>query len=437
VDLATVPLLLILLGLVMYTVLAGADFGAGMWELSAAAGPRSERIREHVHRSMAPVWEANHVWLIFVLVVTWTAYPPVFASIASTPSVALLVAAVGIILRGASYALRSSGTKRPWVERLFALSSILTPFMLGAAVGGIASRRVPVGNAAGDEIGSWLNPTSVAIGVLAVVVCALLSAVYLCGDAARRVDPATEDAFRQRALVAGAIAAGVALAALAVLRSDAPRTYHGLTSGAGRPALAVAVVAAVVSLGLIWRRDYGRARVSAALSVATIVAGWVLAQQPDVLPGLTLKQAAAPHDTLVSVIAVVLAGAVLLLPALGLLFGMHLSGRFDREEPAAQASPGGRAGRVSLSAGLAGRAATALFVSGFALLNIADAAWAHAIGVALLAGFVAAGFVALVPPQVDAPGSRPTERRAPVIAGGDSPPPSRPGGHRSTSPPAA
>jgi cytochrome d ubiquinol oxidase subunit II len=406
VDLATVPLLLILLGLVMYTVLGGADFGAGMWELTAAAGPRSERIREHVDRSMAPVWEANHVWLIFVLVVTWTAYPTVFASVASTLCVALFVAAVGIILRGAAYALRTSGAERPVVERVFALSSILTPFMLGAAVGGIASRRVPVGNAAGDELASWLNPSSVAIGVLAVVVSATLSAVYLSADAARRRDPLTEDAFRVRALVSGALAAALAAAALAVLRSDAPPIYHGLTAGDGRPALAVAVVAALLCLGLVWRRAYGPARVSAALAVAAIIAGWVLAQQPEVLPGLTLEQAAAPHDTLVAVVAVVLAGAVLLLPALGLLFGMQLRGTFDRDEPAVQAPPGRRPARP-LSSGFAGRAAVALLVAGFGLLNIADGGWAHAIGVALLAGFVVAGFVALVPPQVDGCEPRP------------------------------
>jgi cytochrome bd ubiquinol oxidase subunit II len=406
VDLAAVPLLLILVGLVMYTVLGGADFGAGMWELTAAVGPRSERICEHVDRSMAPVWEANHVWLIFILVMTWTAYPLVFASVASTLCVALFVAAVGIILRGGAYALRTSGVERPSVQRLFALSSILTPFMLGAAVGGIASRRVPVGNAAGDELASWFNPSSIAIGVLAVVVSATLSAVYLSGDASRRGDPPTEDAFRQRALVSGSLAAALAVVALAVLRSDAPRIYHGLTSGDGRPALAVAVVAALLSLALIPRRAYGPARVAAAVAVAAIITGWVLAQQPDVLPGLTLKQAAAPHDTLVGIVAVVVGGAVLLFPALGLLFGMQLSGKFDREERSVQPAPG-QPPVKSLSSGVAGRAAAALLVAGFGLLNIADGAWAHAIGVVLLAGFMVAGFVALVPPQVGGFEARP------------------------------
>src|ERR1700737_2521360 len=170
-----VPLVFMLIGLVLYTVLAGADFGAGLWMLLAGRGPRAERIRDHAHESMGPVWEANHVWLIFVLTVMWTAYPTAFGSIASTLSIPLFIASIGIILRGAAYALRSGGQTRTElraIDAVFALSSILTPFALGAAVGGIASRRVPVGNAAGDLFSSWLNPTSVLTGAIAVTTAA-------------------------------------------------------------------------------------------------------------------------------------------------------------------------------------------------------------------------------------------------------------------------
>src|ERR1700710_1993301 len=157
------PLVFVLIGLVLYTVLAGAEFGAGMWQLMSGGGERGERIRDHCHHSMAPVWEANHVWLIFVLTVTWTAYPTVFASIASTLSIPLFIAAIGIVMRGAAYALRAGATSaraRRRVVRVFAVSSVLTPFALGTVIGGIASRRVPVGNAAGATFSSWLNPTS-------------------------------------------------------------------------------------------------------------------------------------------------------------------------------------------------------------------------------------------------------------------------------------
>src|SRR5262249_9621670 len=154
-----------------------------------------EATRHHARHAMGPVWEANHVWLIFVLVVCWTTYPVAFASIFSTLWIPLFVAAVGIILRGASYALRGtlgSASGRRLVENVFALSSILTPFALGAVVGSIASERVPVGNALGDPIGSWLNPTSILIGVLLVATSSYLAAVYLAADAHRMGEPNLE-----------------------------------------------------------------------------------------------------------------------------------------------------------------------------------------------------------------------------------------------------
>ena len=203
--LAEAPMLLILLGLAAYIVLAGADFGAPLWAL-LARGEDAEEVREHTHAAMGPVWEANHVWLIFVLVVCWTAYPEAFGSIASTLAVPLLLAAIGIIIRGTSYVLRSV-EDRPWVTAMFAVSSILTPFALGAALGGIASERVPVGNAAGDLITSWVNPTSILIGTLAVAFSAYLSAVFLAADGARAGSERLAEAFRVRGLLAGTIAA--------------------------------------------------------------------------------------------------------------------------------------------------------------------------------------------------------------------------------------
>src|SRR5690242_12959521 len=169
--LADVPAILILIGLAAYAVLAGADFGAGFWQLLGGRRDEDRAVREHAHHAMGPVWEANHVWLIFVLVVCWTAYPTAFSSIMSTLSIPLFIAAIGIILRGTAYALRSgtaNAREQRIVEVAFAGSSILTPFALGTVVGGIASGRVPVGNAAGDRWSSWLNGTSVTLGVLFV-----------------------------------------------------------------------------------------------------------------------------------------------------------------------------------------------------------------------------------------------------------------------------
>src|SRR3954449_1298711 len=227
VALTAVPLLFVLVGLTCYIVLAGADFGAAIWQITAPQTPEGRRIRDFAHNVMAPVWEANHVWLIFVLTVTWTAYPAAFGSIASTLSIALIVAALGIVIRGAAYAV-SAGTSGPRqvrdVDVVSALSSIVTPFALGACVGGIASGRVPYGKTQGDLGSSWLNPTSAVIGALAIAISAYLAAVYLCDDAQRRGEDDLVAAYRRRALGAGTVARLLAGAGLGVLGTSGPRT---------------------------------------------------------------------------------------------------------------------------------------------------------------------------------------------------------------------
>jgi cytochrome bd ubiquinol oxidase subunit II len=402
-DLYEIPLFIALGALILYTVLGGADFGAGFWQLMAGRGPRAARIRDHAHHSMGPVWEANHLWLIFVLVIMWTAYPLAFGSIGSTLCVPLFVAAVGIILRGAAYALRA-GASTPQemgrIDTLFSLSSILTPFALGAAVGGIASRRVPVGNAAGDLFTSWLNPTSILIGVLAVAVASYLAAVYLSADAVRIGEPDLARRFRARALVAGVVAGAVALGGLLVLRSDAKPLYQGLVEGDGRVALAVSVLAGVFALALVWRSRFELARYSAALAVAAIVAGWALAQSPVLLPGLTVREAAAPHDTMVALIVALAAGAVILFPSLTLLFRLYLGGVFERTATPGGPGPHGAAVLSTSATGLLGRSAGACLILGFGFLTVAESGWAHAVGVAALFAFIALGFIAAVPPAL-------------------------------------
>jgi cytochrome d ubiquinol oxidase subunit II len=404
VHLYELPLIFVLIGLVFYVVLAGADFGAGFWQLFAGRGSSGAAVREHAHESIAPVWEANHVWLIFVLTVTWTAYPSAFASIASTLSVPLFIAAVGIILRGASYALRAGTAtvrERHWIDTVFALSSILTPFALGTMVGAIAARHVPVGNAAGHLFSSWTGPISILVGVLAVATSAYLAAVFLA-DAARVGERELEDDFRARALAAGIIAGAVALAGLVVLHSDAHLLYHHLLHGAALAALIVSVLAGAVTLERVWRRAFETARYTAALAVAAVIAGWALAQSPVLLPGLTVRQAAAPHDTLVAVVVAVLAGAVILFPSLALLFRLVLRGRLDHGESAAAPAPAIRTLLSASTPGLLARAAGACLLAGFGFLTIAEAGWAHAIGVVALLGFGVCGFLADVPAQLSA-----------------------------------
>src|SRR5918998_4813795 len=197
-----------MLGITAYAVLGSADFGAGFWDLTAGGDARGGRVRGMIQRSMSPVWEANHVWLIFVLVIAWTAFPVAFASLFSTLSIPLFLAALGIIFRGAAFALRGqAGTMREArvLGGLFALSSVLIPLFLGAALGGIASGRVPVGNATGDPVSSWVNPTSAVVGVIGVATGAHLAAVYLAGDSVRAGVPDLVKAFRARALASGVV----------------------------------------------------------------------------------------------------------------------------------------------------------------------------------------------------------------------------------------
>jgi cytochrome d ubiquinol oxidase subunit II len=396
--LSTLPLVFVLTGGVLYAVLAGADLGAGFWQLFAGRGQRGQEIREHAHRSMAPVWEANHVWLIFVLTVFWTAYPTAFGSIASTLAIPLFLAGIGIVFRGFAYALRvGASTPRELgvIDTIFSLSSILTPFALGTMVGGIATRRVPVGNAAGDRFSSWLNSTSILVGVLAVASSAYLAAVYLAADGMRRNERELARAFRVRALGTGVVAGALALAGIFIVRSDAHSLYDELVSGRALPAVIISALAGLATLALVYARRFEPARYSAALAVAAVVAGWSLAQWPIILPGLDVRQAAAPHDTLVAVVIAVLGGGVIVFPSLALLFRLTLSGRFD-EVPLRSAPPPANR-RPSASHALLMRTAVAALIVGFGLLTVADAGWAHAVGVIALFTFIVAGFLALVP----------------------------------------
>lgn len=397
-SLATVPIILVLAGLAAYTVLAGADFGAGFWQLTRGSSARSEAIREHAHHAMGPVWEANHVWLIFVLVVCWTAYPRAFGSITSTLAVPLFIAGIGIVLRGTAYALRA-GTETAREQRLtdvaLAGASILTPFALGAVVGGIASARVPVGNAKGSLITSWLNPTSVTIGVVAVAMGAYLAAVYLAADAARQRNSELEAAFRTRALVMAAIAGAAALAGLVVVRGDARPIWNGLTEGLGIVALATSAVAGLSTVALVVVRRYGWARITAAVAVAAIIAGWGLAQRPHLLPGLTIEQAAAGRSSLLAMIVALAVGSVILLPSLGLLFGLVLRGHFDEgaergHEPELSRFNASTRGSERLLA-----VAAVGFIIAACLMAFIDSPWALISGVIGLLSSVAAGFVAL------------------------------------------
>lgn len=322
-TLAEAVLALMWVGLTAYTLFGGADFGAGGWDLVAGGAVSGAGRRALVEHSIGPVWEANHVWLIFVLVVLWTGFPAVFAAIASTLYLPLTAAALGIIARGSAFAFRKSVEPlalRRFFGAGFALSSVVTPFFLGTVAGAVASGRVPPGIAQGDIVRSWLNPTSVFGGVLAVATCAYLAAVFLCADAQRAGDSSLVAWFRARAVASALVVGGLALGGIAVLHADAPLLFSGLTHR-GLPLVVLSGLAGLASILLLLRHRLVAARAAAGLAVTAVIWGWATAQYPWMLPPeLTIAQAAAPRTTLVAMLVSLIVGGILLVPSLGLLF---------------------------------------------------------------------------------------------------------------------
>jgi len=320
---STAAAVVLFFGVIAYAVFGGADFGAGFWDLIAGGADRGERPRALVDHSIGPVWEANHVWLIFCLVVLWTGFSVAFGSITLTLFVPLTLAALGIVLRGSSFAFRKTvfvTRQRRFYGAIFATSSVLVPYCMGAVAGAIASGHVPNGGKSGDWWSSWVNPTSILGGVLAVTVCAYLASIYLVSDAARLEQPDMVEYFRKRAIAAAVVSGLVAFAGIFVLHADAIYVFHGLTSRA-LPAVAVSAICGITSLVLLLRGAQRWARPFAMAAVATVVIGWGVAQWPYMLPvSLKVSDAAAPDPTLASILVVFVAAAVLILPSLGLLY---------------------------------------------------------------------------------------------------------------------
>jgi cytochrome d ubiquinol oxidase subunit II len=320
---------ILFIAITAYAILGGADFGAGFWDLIAGGSDRGRRPREVIDQSLGPVWEANHVWLIFALVVLWTGFPEAFASIMLTLFAPFTLAALGVVLRGSSFAFRHGGAslnERRALGAVFATSSVLVPFCLGAAAGAIASGRVPVGGVAGDPWASWINPTAILGGVLAVCTVAYLAAVYLLYDARRLSDDTMVEYFRRRAVVAAIVAGTVAFAGIFVLRTDAPYLFDGLTSRA-LPLVVISAIAGITTLALLIRHARRGARVGAVVAVGAIVVGWGVAQWDYLLPEtLTVEEGAAPSGTIMALVVVTVAAAVFVFPAIGLLFVLDQRG---------------------------------------------------------------------------------------------------------------
>ncbi len=331
------------IGATLYAVFGGADFGAGFWALIAGGGERGGRARALVDWAIGPVWEANHVWLIFVLVVLWTGFPEAFSSVFSTLFIPLSLAALGIVLRGSGFAFHNLARHlhyRTLAERLFGLSSLLTPFFMGTVVGAIASGRVPVGNATGDPVTSWLNGVSLLTGALFVATSAYLAAVFLISDARRAEAPDLERYFRDRALVAALVTGGLALAGVFVYRADARFIYDGLTSDA-LPLVIASALCGLAALVLIWRGTPSGPRPLAVGAFVAVIWGWGVAQHPYLLPTtLTIDQGAGASAALTGLLIVFGVAVAVVLPALGFLYVLSQRSLLDGETQAPSASDG-------------------------------------------------------------------------------------------------
>ncbi len=310
------------LGATLYAVFGGADFGAGVLSLiSERDGELGSRARARINRSLTPVWEANHVWLIFCLVVLWTAFPRAFGPLMETLYVPLTAAAIGIVLRGSAFAFGHafSGRTKRRSEQVFGLASVITPFFMGCVVGAVAAGAVPA-DGAGEPFSSWLAPLPILVGILFVTSSTYLAAVLLRDDARRGGDPELFRYFTRRAIGGAAVAGALSVAGVFALRSDARFLFDGLT-GPGLPLMiASLLMGTLVLVGLVKGVERGLRPLAAGALVA-VIWGWGVAQHPYLLPeNVTIDAAAGAPQTLTAVIIVFIFALLIVGPALIFLY---------------------------------------------------------------------------------------------------------------------
>jgi cytochrome d ubiquinol oxidase subunit II len=324
----------IFVALCLYFVLAGADFGGGVWDL-LATGPRAARQRAAVAHAIGPVWEANHVWLILVVVILFSGFPRAFAVVSVALHVPLTLFLVGVVLRGAAFAFRGFDTTSDRAQlrwgRLFSVASTAAPVLLGMAVGALASGRIRVGRdglVRGGFFAPWLTPFSLALGVFSLALCAFLAATYLTVELEADEPELAED-FRRRALAAGVVVGAAALAALVLAGDGAPLVRDALETRAWRWPFHLATgLAAVAALAALARRSYRAARAAAIAQTVLILCGWAASQYPFlVVPDVTLASAAANPETRALLLVALAVGVPVLAPSLFILFRVFKAAR--------------------------------------------------------------------------------------------------------------
>ncbi len=303
-----------LLAVALYAIFGGADFGGGVWDV-VATGPRRQEQRDVIAHTIGPVWETNHVWLIFLIVILFTCFPPAFAAISIGLYVPLTFVLVGIILRGAAYAFRSQASEAALVSQVwgnvFGIASVVAPFFFGTAVGGLTVGRY-----------AWTSPFALVVGLLAVALCAQLAAVFLTLE----TTGALREDFRRRAIAATVVLAGIGALALFVAHLTSPSTIAALVRPQSLPGIGIAMFLGFVVLGALVAGKFALARAATALEAIAILAGWYAAQAPYIIPGeITIAAAASPPETLRAFLWLCAGGSVLLVPSLVLLFRVFKS----------------------------------------------------------------------------------------------------------------
>jgi cytochrome d ubiquinol oxidase subunit II len=310
-----------LVALILYALSGGADFGGGVWELFAF-GPQAKAQRNLISHTIAPIWEANHVWLIVVIVLLFTGFPQAFAAIMTALHIPLTLMLIGIVLRGSAFAFRAYGIQSEQASvqwgRLFAITSLFTPITLGIVLGGVISEQIRVDSETGvvltDFFSAWLAPFPILLGLLVLALFAYLAAVYLTNETA---DAALQDDFRLRALISALVVGVLAFATLIVARNGAPRLFVGLSqywwAWLGQLATGLAAIIAILAL---WQRRYPLARTAAIVQVTLMIVGWGVAQYPFIVPpDLTFSGTAAPDSVLRPLLITLIIGGLLILPA--------------------------------------------------------------------------------------------------------------------------
>ena len=310
--------------LIFYAVTGDADYGGGMWDL-VATGPRADAQRSAIERAIGPIWEADHVWLILIIVILFTGFPPAFATMMTALNIPFTLMLIGIVLRGSAfvfrkYDVRSEGTQRRW-SALFGAASFFTPFIQGLTLGALSTGQIHIvdGRVVSGFFAGWLTPFAFACGLFALVLFAFLAATYLTAD------PSTErhvqDDFRLRALCSGAALLPIALIVFLTSKDGAPRMYHGLTQWWAPMLVGTTIVFALAAFISLWLRRFALARIAAIAEVTLILGGWSVAQYPNLItPGITIFNAAAPEITLRLLTYALAAGAIVLFPSLFFLF---------------------------------------------------------------------------------------------------------------------